>query len=84
MFLSGITDLFTSLLETFPIAQANELLTSAPAMIEQSITPILFWVSPIINLRLIGIAIGLILALETVRAAIAIWRWILSIIPAAS
>lgn len=84
--LDGLVNVFQSFLEQFPNAssQADQLFALIPTSVTQVIEPFYFWVSPIIELRLLGVLLVVILVLETVRAGIAIWRWILSLIPAAS
>lgn len=82
--LAGATSIFSTFFFSYPAAAPNEVLSSAPGMVADVIVPAYFWTSPIVDLRIIGIVIGLVLTLEAIRAVIAIWRWILTIIPAAS
>ena len=82
--LNGATQIFLFFVGFLPLAQPNELIVSAPGMVEQAIIPVFFWTAPIFDLRLAGVALGFLIVLEGVRAVIAIWRWILSLIPTAS
>lgn len=83
--LAGLTSVFTTFFARWPASGAsNEIFSSAPGMLINVILPGYFWTSPFVDLRIIGVVIGLVLFLETIRAVIAIWRWILTVIPAAS
>lgn len=82
--LNGVTNIFAWFIQGFPLATPNELIASAPAMIEQVFIQSYFWISPIIDLRFFGIFIGIVLLLEGIYGLISIWRWILSIIPGAA
>lgn len=82
--INGAIAIVGSIISQFPTAQPNPLIANAPDAVTQVIAPVYFWVSPVVNLSWVGIAISVILVLETVRAVIAIWRWILTLIPAAS
>lgn len=82
--LDGASSILGHFLNQFPVALPNELLSKVAPMISGIVTSAFFWMTPLVDLHTTGLAIVAFLILETVRIVIAIWRWILALIPAAS
>lgn len=81
--LSGIETVADAVFGTLPLYEPvglTEMVTSW-----MSSTPVLLYayVNQFLNLSLVMLLLGVILVLETVRAAIAIWMWILKALPVA-
>lgn len=82
--LEASTFIFKAAFAAYPARPPNEVFSALPKMISDAMVPALYWISPWLDLRLVGVILALVLFLEGVRVAVAIWRWILSVIPAAS
>lgn len=82
--IDGVRYFFVTFFFAYPAAAPSIVFSNIPGIASDIVVPAYYWVSPIIDLKVVGSAISLVLALEAIRAVIAIWRWILTVIPAAS
>lgn len=82
--LVGVTNVFSWAIGSFPLAQENVVMAAVPDIVETTIVAPVFWATPVLDLSVAGIIIGLIFVLEAIRAVIAVVRWIYSLIPTAT
>lgn len=83
-FLAGIINFFGDMLIRLPVHATLGLVTMAAQILAFAIIPLIIWVGAFFDIRLVGLVLGIVLLLEGARVLIAVWRWILSLIPAAS
>lgn len=81
--IDGMTGILQSVLTRLP-AHGPDVLSPLVGNFSYGVQPFILWIGSFFDLRLMGVALGIIAALEIVRAVIAAWRWILSLIPAAA
>jgi hypothetical protein len=82
--IEGLTGVLSGILNTLPIGNTNTLLGGAATVLYFAIAPLLIIVGSFVDLSLLAAVIGMVLALEAVKAIIAGVRWIYKLIPAAS
>lgn len=81
---AGINGFLVDMLLRLPLHATLGLANMAAQVMAFAIIPLLIWLGAFFDLRLLGLVVGSVLLLEGVRALIAIWRWILALIPMAS
>lgn len=82
--IAGIGTFLGDMLIRLPLHATLGLVNMAAQIMAFALIPLLIWLGAFFDLRLLGLVVGSVLLLEFVRALIAIWRWILALIPAAS
>jgi len=81
---NGIMDIFTWAVSAFPPAQQNSAIQSAPTIIFYAFAPVLVFVGSFLHLAVFAAGVVVILGAELLRIVVAIWRFVLKMIPAAS
>lgn len=81
--IEGLTQILTTVLTPFPASAVNPVLATGVTILYFAIVPVLFFVGPFIKLEWFITVIGAILALEAIRATIAVVRLIYKLIPMA-
>jgi len=81
--LSGLTDYLAGFLSQFPVGNVNTVLGGGATILYFGLAPFLIFVGSFVNLALLATAVGAALVLETVRAGVAVVRFLYKLIPAA-
>jgi hypothetical protein len=80
----GFGSFLADMLVRLPLHASLGLVSMAAQIMAFAIIPLLIWLGAFFDIRLLGLVVGSVLLMEFVRALIAVWRWILALIPAAS
>lgn len=80
--LDGLTQVFSSFLVLLPPTGVNTLSQAAPVLAFYALAPVLFFIGPFVNLGLLATILTVMLGLETIRFVVAIYRWVLKLVPA--
>ncbi len=79
--IEGLTQILVTVLAPFPTAAVNPVLATGVTILYFAIVPVLFFVGPFIKLEWFVTVVGAILAMEAIRAVIALVRLAYKLIP---
>jgi len=81
--LEGVSQVILLILHQLPEGAVNSLIGNAATTLYFGMAPILFFIGPFMNLELLALEVSAIIVLESVKVILAVYRWILKLIPAA-
>lgn len=79
--LKGLGDFLVDFSVNLPLAAGWGLVNNVSAILYFAVVPFLLWIGTFMDLRVFALVVGIILTGEIARAAIAAWRWVLTVIP---
>lgn len=80
----GMSSFLGDMLVRLPVHASLGLVSMVAQVMAFAVIPLLIWLGAFFDLRLLALIVGAVLLLEGARSLVAIWRWILALIPAAS
>lgn len=81
---NGVMEILTWAISSFPAAQQNSLIQSAPTIIFYAFAPVLVFVGSFLHLTVFAAGVVIILGAEVLRLGVTVWRFVLKIVPAAN